>query len=298
MKSIKLFAVGVLFVFSSGAYAQVSTNKKYQDVTNYLHQLAVKYPENVQAMNIGFDDAGVLIEGVRIGNGSVNDLVVAAHHGNEYGSTELALAFATSVAQTPLIGRTVFVIPVLNIQGYNNRIRNQRVGGKSVDPNRDYPGPCGTEGPHNMKATKNLANFIAQNDIVASATVHTYWPAVMYPWGISTHDLETPYPSQFADMVSRAASFSHYQVGNSTALLYPADGAFEDYAFWAHGIWSILFEVGKSHNPSVSAMEDMIKTNVPGMRAMFEGAPTTRAENHAFTGKCDIALRALDLHIE
>jgi predicted deacylase len=302
MKSLKLlteFLFLTLFLFLSvSAHADISANRKYKDVTDYLHQLAVKYPKTVQMMNIGFDDEGILIEGVQIGNGPINNLVVATHHGNEYGSTELALGFAESLAQTPIDGQTMFVIPVLNIQGYDIRNRYQRVNGSNIDPNRDYPGPCGTEGPHHMKATLNLANFISQKKIVASATLHTYWPAVMYPWGISTHDLETPYQPQFTEMVNAAASVSHYQVGNSTELLYPADGAFEDYAFWAEGIWSILFEVGRSHNPTVAAMTDMVKTNVPGMRAMFEIAPKVRAEKHDFTGKCDAALRMMDMHIE
>lgn len=282
----------------SFAQAQVTNKRNYQGVTDFLHQLAVKNPQTVQVISIGFDDEGIAIEGVQIGNGPVKNLVVATHHGNEYGSAELALAFAESLAINPIADQTMFVIPVLNIQGYNKRSRYQQVNGRSVDPNRDYPGPCGTEGPHLMKATLNLANFIHVNDIVSSATIHTYWPAVMYPWGISTHDLETPYTPIFSDMVKAATFMSKYTVGNSTEILYPADGAFEDYAYWAHGIWSILFEVGNSHSPSIPSMQEMIRTNVPGLRAMFEIAPKTRAENHEFTGKCDIALKALDMHIE
>jgi hypothetical protein len=76
-------------------------------------------------------------------------------------------------------------------------------------------------------------------------------------------------------------------VGNSAAALYPADGCYEDYAMWKYGIWSLLFELGTTHSPSQSAIDTLIRENVPGLRHFLAQAPTQRAERHAFTGKCD-----------
>ncbi len=288
----------IVLLSSNFAHAGPMTNRTYKQSVDFIHQLAAKYPQNSELFVIGYSNEGIAIEGIKLGHGNVHDLVVSTHHGNEYGSTEVALAFAESVAQAPLNGITMYVVPVLNIDGYNNRDRYERANGSPVDPNRDYPGPCGTEGPYNLRSTHAMADFIAKENIVASATLHTHWPAVMYPWGISTHDLETPYTPIFMNMVQVATANSHYAVGNSTEVLYPADGAFEDYAFWKHGIWSILFELGNSHTPSVSDVQTTISNNVPSMRKMFEVAPKTRAENHDFKGKCDTALRLLDMHIE
>ena len=81
-------------------------------------------------------------------------------------------------------------------------------------------------------------------------------------------------------------------------IVYPADGTFEDYAFWQHGVWSMLWEMGYSHSPNPEQVREMVRTNVPGLRRMYEGAPIARAERHAFTGKCDRSLRKLDLQIE
>src|SRR5207248_223649 len=117
----------------------------------------------------------------------------------------------------------------------------ESAGEGSYDPNRDYPGPCGTEGPHKLKSTKALAQFVADKGIVASATLHTFYPVVAYPWGISTHDLSTPYDDLFKMLATSAVTESHYPIGNSTEAIYPADGTYEDYAFWKHGIWSLLF---------------------------------------------------------
>lgn len=295
---MKLFVVALAVLVSVQANAKVETNRNYKGVTDFIHALATKYPESTQLMNIGFSDAGVAIEGLQIGNGPVKNLLVAAHHGNEYGSTEVALHFAENLAASPIQGQTMFVIPVLNVDGYNKRNRYERVNGRSIDQNRDYPSPCGSEGPFHSRSTQALADFVAKNDIVVSSTIHTYWPAVVYPWGISTHDIETPYTPKFIELAQAATSVSKYTYGNNTETIYPADGTFEDYAYWKHGIWSMLFEIGRSHYPSLGDLDEMVKVNVPGLRLMYETAPTTRAESHEFTGKCDTALKVLDLHIE
>jgi len=276
-----------------------STNRKYADVKMFVQRLAATYPDKVKTFSLGVSDSKDEILGVKIGSGPVHNIVVSTHHGNEYGSAELALAFAESVAKAPIDGQTIYVIPVLNIGGYNARTREELDGrGTSYDPNRNYPSPCGTEGPFTLKSTKALADLVEREKIVTSATLHTYYPAVMYPWGISTRDLATPYPDEFNKLVNDATEESHYQVGNSTEVLYPADGAYEDYAFMQHGIWSILFELGYSHTPSESEIQTMVSTNVPGLRRMFVNAPKVTAVNHAFTGTCDKTLRSRDKHDE
>jgi carboxypeptidase T len=240
-----------------------------------------------------------MIEGVAIGNGPVHNLVVATHHGNEYGSTEVGMAFATSIADHPIANQTVYVIPVLNISGYNRKQREESAKGNSYDPNRDYPGPCGTEGPHHLQSTASLAKFIDHENIIVSATLHTYSPAVVYPWGIPTNDTNTPYDNIFMTMVNNATEMSHYTVGNSTEVIYPAAGAYEDYAYWKLGVWSILFELGHSHNPSQADINEMARVNIPGLRKMLEQAPVERAVDHAFTGKCSTSrLAHLDKHDE
>ena len=286
-------------LFVSTSFANNLATKQYSDIKTFMHELAATYPANVKYVTVGASDSGDTIEGLAIGTGPVHNLVVATHHGNEYGSTEVGLAVAESFAKEPIAGQTVYVIPVLNIAGYNKRLREERnSNGKSYDPNRDYPGPCGTEGPHHLKSTAALAKFIETENIVNSATLHTYQPAVVYPWGFSTMDTKTAYENVFKTMVNNATTYSHYEVGNSSKVIYPADGTYEDYAFWNSGVYSILFELGGSHVPSDSNIKDMIKTNVPGIRKMLENASTTRATDHAFTGRCDTSLMSRDKHDE
>lgn len=288
---------GVLgFFFIAAAHAEDSRLTKYEKVVEFLKKLETSYSANAKTFVLGDSDSGQKVLGLKLGNGPTQHVVVATHHGNEYGSTEVAKAFAESLAKQPIAGQTVYVIPVLNITGYNAGIREEVVGTRTYDPNRDYPGPCVSGPSYRTKATKALADFMAAENIVASATLHTFRPAVVYPWGISTHDTDTPYDNIFIGLAQAATAYSKYQIGNNTEVMYPADGTFEDYAYWKHGTWSLLFEMGSTHSPSTTAVQDLVAGNVPGLRRFLEEAPTTRAADHAFHGQCDTRMRGRDRH--
>lgn len=305
MGSIRLFVIGAFLFSTTSAQALLDPNpperRDYKGVQAFLGELAETYKQTTSLIELGQANTGETIVGVKIGNGSVRNLVVGTHHGNEYGSSEVALATALSFAKDPIPNQTIYVIPVLNVSGYNSKSREERLAQGSwytADPNRDYPGPCGTNGPWKLKSTKALADFVDREQIVSSVTLHTFANMVLYPWGVSTHDIQTAHHEEFIALGKLAAQFSGYKVGNSTEELYPADGTFEDYAFWAHGIWSFLFEMGHSHSPSQTSVDQMISVNVPGIRNFFKQAPTQRAADHQFKGKCETHLRALDLRNE
>ena len=270
-----------------GAFA---ISRNYDEVQAFLADLASRYPQNAQFFDLGVSDSGAMIRGLKIGDGPVKSMVVATHHGNEYGSTEVAKGVAASLAADPMKDQTVFVVPVLNIGGYNKRTRWESAKGRSWDPNRNYPGPCGSEGEFSLKSTGALAQFIDAQGIVNSATLHTYYPAVVYPWGLSSNDLSTPYDDLFKMLVGAATQESKYQTGNSTEVIYAANGTYEDYAFWKHGVWSILFELGYSHSPTQAQVDEMVRVNVPGIRRMFAQSPSQRADRHEFTGHCTGAM--------
>ncbi len=261
----------------------------YDRVVTTLQQIAEKYPANAKMVVIGVNDQGTPIQALQIGSGETNSLIVATHHGNEYGSTAVALGVADAFAQKPIEGQTVYIIPVLNVTGYNKGRREESsLSAGALDANRDYTGPCKGGTAFRLKSTKALADFVEQKNIQISATLHTYWPAVVYPWGISTNDLSTPYDAQYQKLVADATIESRYQTGNNTQVLYAADGTFEDYAYWKHGIWSLLFELGFSHSPDTTALKNMVDANVPGLRRFLENSPKTRVVDHDFKGRCNV----------
>ena len=281
------------------AHAAPAYNDHYVDVQKFMRDLAGRHSKTTQLIPLGKADLGQNIEMLKIGNGPVAHLVVATHHGNEFGSTEVAKALASSLAAHPIDGLTVYVLPVLNTSGYDVRRRSEESIDKNVyDANRDYPGPCGTDGPFHLKSTALLARFLDEHAIVATATLHTFRPAVVYPWGFGTKDFNPPYLDIFQQLCAAATVESQYTTGNSTDVIYPAPGTFEDYAFSKHGIWALLFELGHTHKPYDNEIADMIQVNIPGLRRLLTVAPRTRAPNHKFTGKCDPQAFLFDRHEE
>lgn len=290
---LALFSIFVFF--SVNAY---SVTTRYDAIKSLLLNIAAKYPQNAKMIVVGDSDSGVPIVGLQIGQGSVANLIVATHHGNEYGSTYVATAFANHLAAQPLPDQAVFIIPVLNIAGYNANQRREPARNATWDPNRNYPGPCGTEGPFTLKSTASLDRFIADKKIVNSVTLHTHAEMILYPWGLSTKDVSTSYDYIYKQLGLLAAQESKYTVGNSTELLYPADGTYEDYSFWKYGIWSLLIEIGTTHSPSQEELKQWASVNVPGLKRLLQMAPKARAVDHAFKGKCDTRFRSLDRHDE
>lgn len=290
--------LAMLFICAfAHAQSDVSSTRSYKDVLQFIQKVAKNNPQNASLFTMGYSDYGVAIDGIKIGSGPVSHLVVAAHHGNEMPSTEVALNFAESIAKDPIPGQTIYVIPVLNIEGYNARRRYEMVNNVKLDLNRDYPGPCGTDGPFNSKSTKALADFVANNNFVAAATIHTYKPAVVYPWGNYAQTYDTPYNDLFETIAKAATIASRYPIGFSSEIMYPADGTFEDYVYWKHGVYSLLFEVGESNRPSMDVLRESVRTNVIGLRAMFEASPKVAALHHEFTNGCS-QNKGLDLHLE
>lgn len=272
-------------------YAAVQLSN-YDRIVENLKKIATENPKVAQMINIGMSDSGQPIYGLKIGHGPVPTLVVATHHGNEYGSTAVAMGVAESLTLQPAPHQTVYVIPVLNILGYNTRNRYERgQDNRYYDPNRDYPGPCATSGPFRLKSTRALAQFIHEKNIVTSATLHTYSPGVFYPWGLSARNPTTEDDSTYIELSRIATKYSNYGYGNSKELLYAADGTYDDYAYWQHGIWSLLFELGRSHSPSLNEVKEMIRVNVPGIRDFLAAAPAQRSNRHQFKGGCDFKSR-------
>ncbi len=260
----------------------------YEQVVQALQKIEAENPNSSKMIQVGVSDSGMPIMGMQIGRGSRSNLIVATHHGNEYGSTAVAVAAAQAFAQSPLQGQTLYVIPVLNISGYNAGSRNERASnGRSYDPNRDYPGPCKSGQSYQLKSTASLAQFIDRANIVTSATLHTYMPGILYPLGLSTQNEVTLDEAEFVRIAKIAAGQNRLEVGNSKEALYAADGTFEDYAYLQHGVWSLLFEMGSTHRPGTNQINEIIRVNVPALRRLFIQSPPARSNQFAFTGGCD-----------
>ncbi len=300
MNKTLIFIIWTLLLPAAAWAAPIGMSRDYARVQNFLVDLAKSNPRTTRLFELGQNSRGESILGVKIGEGSVKNLVVATHHGDEYGSTEVALGLAEDLARDPIQGRTIYVIPVLNIPGFNSGRRGELDGnGKThIDPNRDYPGPCGPTTPFRLRSTRALADFIEREKIVTSATLHTSGAMILYPWGVPADNTATEYERDYQELGRMCTVASDYRIGNSTELLYPAVGSFEDFAYWKYGIWSILFEIGRRRSPDADELRELVRENIPGLRGLLANAPSTRAPKHRLESTCTSQFLGMDLRDE
>jgi carboxypeptidase T len=273
----------------------------YKLIVDDMRSIEKANPGIVSIFSLGNNEESVPVYALRISltptkpdPAKVAFLVVATHHGNERRAPVLAMQLInTLVAQyqsAGLLGHLattewVFV-PVLNISGYNADTREER----RTDSNRNYAGPCRSGAP-TLASVKLMVNHLASRAYSASVTIHGYLGALTYPWGYSSSNVHTLDENAYSKITKNAASSNGYRFGTSTDVVYPVDGAFEDYVYWKHGIWSWLVELQDGSPTDINETTDAVLS-------LFDGVDSTPSNQNRVTGRCSASMRALDLHNE
>jgi carboxypeptidase T len=267
-----------------------------------MQALEKMYPKTAKIFSIGDNDDGVEIYALRVSANpeamdpkKIGQIVVSTHHGNELGAPEFTMYFLNELLKRynseelfrgNLADMEWTFIPVLNISGYNIAKREE----KGMDPNRDYPGPCHNGNGGKLKSIRRLMEFSGSRKFTGSLTVHGYLGALTYPWGVSVGNTHTNDHNQFNAITAKAASYNGYQYGTSTDIVYPINGAYEDWAYWKYGMWSLLLEL-KTGNA-----EDIRKSSL-AIQAYFDGLDSSPSLKNQLTSDCNRGEKP-DLHIE
>jgi len=287
MKSLSLILV--IFALGQKLYADtLATN--YEKAVKELVAIQSSNQNLVEAISLGMNDQKMEIKGIKIAlaGATVPKLVVASHHGNETLSVGLALQFAKDLIavlknpnhpQYALLKDSVFyVIPVLNITGYNSSRREERDSKNiSRDPNRDYPDPCIEKVDFHLSSTKHLATFMRQKQISAAVTIHGYVGSFTYPWGIFTDNDHTQDHATYSSLGEESVTHNHYVTGTHAEIVYPAAGSFEDWAYFELGTWTMLMEMDYGAN---------ILNDSKSMLTFFAKAPKSRSLKNQHLGAC------------
>ena len=279
----KLFFIG-LFI------SNIAIASPYTDVIKHIDEIMATHPDVIEKFELGQNDRNETIWGYRIGALNFTDdakevMVVGVHHGNERLSAEVSLAFIEQAVSDILSKTRSFlasnmiyhVIPVMNINGYNRNRREEKItSSATLDPNRDYPDPCGGR-PFRLKSTKLLAEYLRSSNIVSAVTIHGYIGTFTFPWGTYTSETQTEDHSHFMEMATAAANINNYSIGTHADTIYPTVGAFEDWAYHELGIWVSLIELTRRAD---------VDRDAASMMAFFEKAPNERSNNHEHLGDC------------
>ncbi|MFT6069166.1 MAG: hypothetical protein ACJAT2_000357 [Bacteriovoracaceae bacterium] len=271
-----LILLSLFFVLESHA------SSNYDNLHKKIAKV-IKGSSFIKRFTLGKNDEGSILYGYEYSSDSktkkVNHLVVATHHGNEGLSAELAYEFIKSLSskKDAFKGARIFIIPVLNKSGYDKGEREEVASGVSHDPNRDYPDPCVEKKSFKLKSTTLLSGFVKEKNIVGAITIHGYYGSLTYPWGIYTDNYRSLDHDIFELKAQKATRHNSYTTGTHADVLYPAGGAFEDWAYFEHGVWSLLVEL--ENRPD-------FKNDVKMLYSSIESFPGKRSSDHRHIGNC------------
>lgn len=290
-KLVILFVVWGIFFISFASAAE------YDRILTEMNKIVADNPSYAQMMDIGKNDQGNTIYGLKVENpnfllqdrAKANHLLVGVHHGNERNSADLCTNFAkklilrfqdkNSTDYAALSSCIFYVVPVLNISGFNaSRRYETNKSGSSIDPNRDYPDVCVNNKYFQLASTQNLSYFVEQYNIVASVTAHGYVGTFTYPWGFYTSNTKTLDHDKYDSMGKASVKANSYRTGTHADVIYPASGSYEDWAYYKHGIWTMLIELKSSSGDLSKDCECML--------TFFGMAPSEKSKQHQHTGTC------------
>lgn len=290
-------ALALLVSLSAGPASAAVATGKYKGVVDRLFRLQNRFPRVSRIFSLGENDDGVNVYAIRLSltpekmdRTKVGHVVVSTHHGNEPDTPEMTLAFLQrmlerysdpSVTKSELADTEYYVVPVLNVSGYNTGVRRER----GIDPNRIYPGPCTPSPVEHLKSIDNLIRFLGTRSFAGSITVHGYLTSLTYPWGLFTDDYRSKDDAQYDYLIRKAAEKNGYPAGNGALVLYPANGCYEDYVYWKYGTWSMLVEID-------SGEPDDIAKTVPAMETFFSLINRSPSGQNQFTANCVPPIRS------
>ncbi len=288
MKQLVSFFFAIFL--TSNHIAIAGEQSRLDPVQRRLSELTELFPKQAKRFELTAPKMWQSIPGIALGSGAREHLVVAGFHGNEVTGVSVAMELASSLAQEPLAGEKIYIIPVMSLRGFeeNRRFDFSEIKKDYVNPNRDYPGPCHTDHQPLLGSTSALLKFLQSHQkILSFATLHSYRPIVAYPWLTRGSQAATEEEEAFERLARAATQWSGYSIGNGNRAVYPVNGTAEDFIFWKYGIWSLLFELGTRHAPDPEEMSGIISKNVKGLRSFFKAVPNRRALKHAYLGECD-----------
>ncbi|MFM8269650.1 MAG: M14 family zinc carboxypeptidase [Pseudomonadota bacterium] len=264
---------------------------RYSKIVKEMKSMEASHPGLAKVFSIGTNDEGTELYALRVSTSpqsvdpsKVGHFLVATLHGNEGGSTLLAMEFLKDLLQRyqsdelykSNLAQTEFtVLPVLNVSGFNRNSRYEH----GQDPNRDYEGPCQDKAPGKLKSIRTLMEYMGTRPFAATVTAHGYIGNFTYPWGFYTDNNKTLDENRYREVFRKVAEVNGYTYGNAGDIIYPANGTYEDYVYWKHGSWSLLLELRNGSAKDVAG-------TVPAIARYFDLIDSSPSSKNQFSANC------------
>jgi len=264
------------------------------DVINqWLQEQANAHPNQAEVFVLGQTYLGNDIHGLHLGGGATKKPALLLHcaiHAREWITPPTCCWIIDQLLKEPSLLDSLewFIIPVLNVDGYDYTHNTNRLWRKNRQPNsgsscigtdlnRNFgyawggPGastnPCsetycgssafsGTE----VAALRILLDSLAgEGRLVGYFDIHAYGSLWVSPWGYTCNSLPTDYPQMNAVMTAsvaalRAVNSRTYEYGASCYVVYQTSGDTTDYNYGVHGVINsyTIEAFGNNFTPPVS----------------------------------------------
>ena len=208
-------------------------------------------------------------------------LMVAAHHGNEYGTPIVALdaisrltsGYAGNAQIRNIVNNNeIWIVPIVNVDGYWTSRHNRRPGG-TVDLNRNYPfnwaSPCnsGTRGPSagSEPETQTIVALSEEQRFAKVLDYHSSGRETLYAYrqGCPNHQL-TNWLRNEAIALSTASSYGGQVRGPSS------DGEHYQHQLGTYSNYAFLTEISNTQSPSIASANTEATRLWPGTIFMLE----------------------------
>lgn len=273
--TFRLIALAAFISFSSLSHAYAMDGIEsdsgirgptYRELVEKFNALATRYPGIVKQTVYGMSDGGEPLIALQISGrtstrarveSSPAILISGTIHGNEYLNIEDRLPewFASTGQSKPEIrkffqkGGTIYILPILNPDGY---IKRQRENRKGTDLNRDFSVKQANHTAFRQIETRAIRDFVASEiaatgrKLALTLDYHCCIGAGLYPWSFKT---SAKLPPKDKDRMLAAGDImqqvfgSEFRIGTTPEILgYDAIGSTKDYYYENYGSVSFTFE--------------------------------------------------------
>lgn len=289
----------------------------YEELINELQQLQMEFPDISQVLDLGLSIENRKIMAIKISD-NVNMeedepeiLIIGGHHAREWISIDVPFLITKHLLenysddtkiQSLINGGEIWIIPLLNPDGHqysvtNNRLwrknrRNNGDGSYGVDLNRNYsyqwggPGSSGDTYSETYRGTaafsepetKVIRDLANEHNFLAMISYHNYSQLVLFPWGYTS----TPAPDEaLLDQLATTMADSIFDVHGvkyipeQSSYLYLASGDATDWLYGETRTPSYTIELRpKSSSPGFELPESEIQPtfeeNLPAVLFLIE----------------------------
>ncbi len=325
----------ILTLLASAFSGEVYKHMNFTAMEDYLRTLALKYP-NLMHLETAQEKYAVpyancspsvcpvyivtLTEFATYSPDRPQVFLSGAVHGNEvigpnavsYLAGYLLRGYGNDRWLTHMLQtRVIVILPAANAQGYMDDMREERVGKRSFDPNRDFPYDQDETTCMNTVVARSILKVFRDHMFVLGITFHGGDNCIAYEWGSNNHKNKSggaqECPDDFAmfqvgELMKAEAGevqshgIPQYELGRMTDLVYAVGGGMEDWAYaasWAHSLENGTLKA-KCDSSTYGGFDDReldMKNNVRFPLYLVEAGQNKHPDDNTFGTEEGILLR-------